>query len=224
MRSGALCTPLCRDSRAIGTTGFPPGTASPQVPQKASVLSTVASQLLQFGMVTGPVRSLRSYAGEPAHFNRRRRGMYAYRTGNASFCFNRDNPFHVYDRNVVPIALVAVKSLRFQAVTSWHRDCSRAHRLLRTLAAHFPACPASARRWVDLKENLLNLPFSLALILTFEMGHPLVAHFVVEPVRRHTKERPAGGGRPFARGWSKGQNASFEGCVVSARRPPGRLS
>jgi hypothetical protein len=52
-RSGALCTPLGFASRAIGTTGLPPGTGSPQVPQKASVLSTLPLQLLHFGIESG---------------------------------------------------------------------------------------------------------------------------------------------------------------------------
>jgi hypothetical protein len=86
----------------------------------------------------------------------------------------------VYDRNVLPIELLVNKTLIFSSLTSWHQDCNKLNRLLKTLAAHFPACPASARRWVVL--NLLALAFStVASIVWFEMGHRLVAHLLLSP-------------------------------------------
>lgn len=71
-RSGAERVPLGLLARVIGTTGLAPGTGSPQVPQKASVLTTFALQFLHCGI--DPVRPmLRSYAGLSLEFNRRGR-------------------------------------------------------------------------------------------------------------------------------------------------------
>jgi hypothetical protein len=53
MRSPVVSAPLGFSSRASGTTGFPPGTGSPHVPQKASVLSTLPLQLLHWGIGFG---------------------------------------------------------------------------------------------------------------------------------------------------------------------------
>lgn len=95
-------------------------------------------------------------------------------------CADHDNRMRVYDKNVLPIELLVNKTLVFPGLTSWHHDCNNPNRLLKTLAAHFPACPASARRWVVL--NLLALAFStVASIVWFEMGHRLVAHLLLSP-------------------------------------------
>jgi len=98
----------------------------------------------------------------------------------APSCADHDNRMRVYDRNVLPIELLVNKTPVFPGLTSWHHHCNNPNRLLKTLAAHFPACPASARRWVVL--NLLALAFStVASIVWFEMGHRLVAHLLLSP-------------------------------------------
>lgn len=72
---------------------------------------------------------------------------------------DRDNRMQPYDMNVTPGRSSEAKVAVFGGSSVWHCDCSVTDRLLKTLAALFPACPASARRWVVLKSKKSSLAY-----------------------------------------------------------------